>query len=637
MSFLKKLFQRPLPLEPEPTTPSASQSPAPTDPAQDPNMIRVFDGYGRELYITREQWRTQVLIPQLEKSREQPDTLYQTILQSLHDGFLDDIVEATEHLAQIDPIPERGATLLSIVYLKKQRLDEAERVLREFIARHGETGIILTNLAKIHAARQDDAQTHTTLWRALELDPNQDNALAWFESLEREKNSPAARLAALRRIATLPGSWRARLWLAKEALDRRQLDEALGLYRDALAMAGSPAPADLLTQMSGDLGNAAHLPELLALTEPHFRADLHGIQVGNNLLKANLDLARFETVRLLLDQLYAQKRPDWKPTLDYWERELAKARLSTVATAPDGNLEIAMLHGDGPVWLPPASPASELFPAATTDEPLRVAFLGCTGEKPMSEKTIEATFADAPGRLSRALPLFLAEHTFFNGNAQVRPLVAWARGEPSAFIFCAAPWKEDDAAQQARRLDPPADYIVITHLKVTEEPWRAELRLIRTIDAQLLGSATAEFSLRDPEQPLRRLADEMLGLLHEHAGLEPATPPPHYTVPHGAAFGHYLIRLEQLLSVRCYTADPSAGNELHGEREIIDGDIELCLLQPANVVPRLLLAQTLKRLGKIRPEVVAEYRDKIALLEKQHPLPPPAGGIVHRLFSELYP
>ena len=69
----------------------------------------------------------------------------------------------------------------------------------------------------------------------------------------------------------------------------------------------------------------------------------------------------------------------------------------------------------------------------------------------------------------------------------------------------------------------------------------------------------------------------------------------------------------------------------------IDGDIELCLLQPANVVPRLLLAQTLKRLGKIRPEVVAEYRDKIALLEKQHPLPPPAGGIVHRLFSELYP
>ncbi|HOG93462.1 MAG TPA: hypothetical protein PLE80_07815, partial [Opitutaceae bacterium] len=410
MSFLKKLFQRSLPLEPEPTTPSASQSPAPTDPAQDPNMIRVFDGYGRELYITREQWRTQVLLPQLEKSREQPDTLYQTILQSLHDGFLDDIVEATEHLAQIDPIPERGATLLSIVYLKKQRLDEAERVLREFIARHGETGIILTNLAKIHAARQDDAQTHTTLWRALELDPNQDNALAWFESLEREKNSPAARLAALRRIATLPGSWRARLWLAKEALDRRQLDEALSLYRDALAMAGSPAPADLLTQMSGDLGNAAHLPELLALTEPHFRADLHGIQVGNNLLKANLDLARFETVRQLLDQLYAQKRPDWKPTLDYWESELAKARLSTVATAPDGHLEIAMLHGDGPVWLPPASPASELFPAATTDEPLRVAFLGCTGEKPMSEKTIEATFADAPGRLSRALPLFLAEH-----------------------------------------------------------------------------------------------------------------------------------------------------------------------------------------------------------------------------------
>ena len=130
----------------------------------------------------------------------------------------------------------------------------------------------------------------------------------------------------------------------------------------------------------------------------------------------------------------------------------------------------------------------------------------------------------------------------------------------------------------------------------------------------------------------------MLGLLREHAGLEPVTPPPHYTVPRGAAFSHYLIRLEQLLSVRCYTADPSAAsNELHGEREIIDGDIALCLLEPANALPRLLLAQTLKRLAKIRPEIVAEYRDKITLLETQHPLPPPAGSIAHRLFSELYP
>lgn len=634
MSFLKKLFDNELPGEPGPGADALPKSAS--DPSTDPNLIRVFDGYGRERFITRQQWRDHVLVAHLQKFREQPDELYQTILQSLHDGFLDEVVEPAEHLAQIDSIPERGATLLSVVYLQKQRIDDSERVLRQFIEKHGETSIVLTNLAQIHAARHDEAQVQTTLWRALELDPNQDNALAWFEAIQREKDSPAAGLDALRRIAAMPGSWRARLWLAKDALTRRQLEEALNLYREALSLAGTPPPTDLLVQMSGDLGNAAHLPELLQLTEPHFDLPHHGLQVGNNLLKANLDLGRFDAVRHLLDQLYAQRRPDWKSSLEHWEGELAKAKLATIAASPVGDLQILMLHGDGPIWLPPDSPAAELFPTAT-GERLRIAFLGSSGEKTTSAKAIEATFADPPGRLSRALPIFLAEQAFFYGNAQVRPLVLWARGEISAFVFCGAPMENAEAAQHARRLDPPADYLVVTHLKAAQDPWQVELRLLRTIDAQVIGTATVEFPILRPETPLHQLSTAMLGLLRREAGLEPAVPPPHYVPPTGAAFGHYLLRLEQLLSVRCYTADPATACELHGEREIIDGDIGLCLMEPGNVIPRLLLVQTLRRMKKVRPEVVAEYREKVALLEKEHALARPAGDILQRLFSEIYP
>ena len=50
-------------------------------------------------------------------------------------------------------------------------------------------------------------------------------------------------------------------------------------------------------QISGDLGNAAHLPELLQLVEPHFVAEVHGLPVGNNLIKAHLDLGQLDAAR----------------------------------------------------------------------------------------------------------------------------------------------------------------------------------------------------------------------------------------------------------------------------------------------------------------------------------------------------
>src|SRR2546422_10217541 len=74
--------------------------------------------------------------------------------------------------------------------------------------------------------------------------------------------------------STLPGSWRAQLWLARSALQSRQLDQALALYRESLSRAGKPAPANLLQQMSGDLGNAGHLPELLQLRSEEHTSEL---------------------------------------------------------------------------------------------------------------------------------------------------------------------------------------------------------------------------------------------------------------------------------------------------------------------------------------------------------------------------
>jgi hypothetical protein len=58
-------------------------------------------------------------------------------------------------------------------------------------------------------------------------------------------------------------------------------------------------PTDALMQISGDVGNRGRLALLLDLCVPKFDLMLHGIQVGNNLIKANLDLRRTREARAI--------------------------------------------------------------------------------------------------------------------------------------------------------------------------------------------------------------------------------------------------------------------------------------------------------------------------------------------------
>ncbi|MNT87883.1 hypothetical protein D3C72_2283600 [compost metagenome] len=80
-------------------------------------------------------------------------------------------------------------------------------------------------------------------------------------------------------------------------------------------------------QMSGDLGNAGRIADILELAGPRFHVQAHGLQVGNNLVKANLHMGRLDDAQRILDAMRALNRPDWRENLAYWDKELAQARL----------------------------------------------------------------------------------------------------------------------------------------------------------------------------------------------------------------------------------------------------------------------------------------------------------------------
>jgi predicted Zn-dependent protease len=127
---------------------------------------------------------------------------------ALSDGFVVEVLDAAKHLYQIDPIPARGVCVYAVVLMKTEYLDEAERVLQTNFRQHGDDGSVLTNLAKVYSARNQTQKCYETLWHGLEVDPNQENGLAWFAAIHYERggeqccNSPGL-ITSLR-----PTAWR---------------------------------------------------------------------------------------------------------------------------------------------------------------------------------------------------------------------------------------------------------------------------------------------------------------------------------------------------------------------------------------------------------------------------------------------
>jgi tetratricopeptide (TPR) repeat protein len=604
------------------------------DPAKDPNMIRVLDGYGRELFISRQNWLDSVLKGNLDNAWNEPDRLATLLVQLLHDSFFDEAVRPAERLRELEPDAERSATLLGIAYLKTHRLEEAERTLSAYLQRHGESGVVLSNLAKVFSERGENTRSIETLWRGLQVDPNQENAVLWYAVIHREQGGESAEQEALRRISAIQGSWRAQLWLARAALNEGNLREARRLYNESLERAGKPIPADLLMQISGDLGNNGHLAEIVELTAPNFSVQLHGLEVGNNLIKAYLELGQLDQARAVISELYAQHRPEWRPTLGFWEAEIAKRQTS--ALPGDTKLSVSMLTLDGPVWLNDDSPASALFPPQPSDTN-HICFVGSSAELEPRTAEIRLGPTDSPGRLSRALPLFLAEQAFFHLRLRVGTLVPWIIGPAqSGFVLAGSPWADADAAKYAQQSSPSAQIVVITHIVATGDPWQITARVVRCADATCLSELRTSCPRERPGEELRLLAAEISSAVAKNERVVMQPSPTHYVVPDGPFFSDYLLRLEQLLATWCSRMEGVNRNFLTSEREIVGGNLRLCVAQPSNTTVRLLLARTLLLMKQVAPEAVAEYHDGVELLRRQHPLAEPANSIVDRMIAEAF-
>lgn len=625
MDFLRKLFGR-KPASTRLTTPAPSPQPPP--PAGEP--IRVYDKFGREAAIDRQTWRTRVLPHNLRKAWDYPEELSALVIMALQDGFTADVADAAVRLHRIDPDRVRASCVRGSVLMSLDRLDESEAVFRDHIARHGEHALILVNLAKIQSRRGEHDRSRETLVRALRLDPNLPQALEWYAAISHERGGEPAAYRAYTEVAGIAGSWRAQLHLAKAALESNEPRHAGILYDQALAAAGPNPPSDLLQQMSGDLGIHGQLREVVSRIAPIFDPTKHRLGVANNLILALTSLGEFDEARGVLDSLHALKRPDWASALNELENSIASARLEArqPEEPPSRLFNAAFL---GPVWLPPTSPAAALVAPKAPSAPgvcFHAASLTPPGAAPPAPHVQLAT---GPGRMTRALPLFLAERAHFALNARVVSLFPWA--EPGGFVVSTAAWSDDHLAALAAQADPPCTLVVTAHIRADRDPWHAIVRLLRVSDRMCLTEIVLDIPPSEPGMHLGRASEQLIDALHA-AGALPAESPPAWSLPPtGAALTHHLLHLEQLLAVRCDAGRQDQPRALVGARDILRGMINACLNAPAAIAPRTILAHTCMLLHDSEPAAMAELRDPLRELTRAHPLPEPFGPILNRMIE----
>ena len=578
-----------------------SDTPPPT-PAPADELITAYDAYGRELRISRADWRDKVLLPQLQRHWDDADELYRLLISGLNDGLAADLQPAAARLVQIDANPERSHTVEGIVYLRNDLLEQAEATLRAGIEQAGPTGTLLTNLAKVYAARGEQARADETLWRAVQADPNQDNGLLWWAVRQRERGGEDAYLAALREAAKLPGSWRARLWLARHHLQQREVDAARQLYTEVLAT-GRYDGASLM-MISGDLGKHGELGLMLQLIAPVYDEHRHDPMAGLNLLRAYQQLGLVEPGEALLARLYALDVAPLKARLDGFAQAFQEMRARSAPATPvdPRQLRFGTIALDRPIWHYGLRDPDWLFRGKPADAPA-IGFVAL-GRSMDEAQQAQVQREDEMGRLTRSIPLYLAEAVHFWSDYAAHCYVPVVTG--GGPVVSGA---ETDTRALFDTLPGGMRFVVTGMIggNLDEQPGRWVLRL-DLWDCRNRSRHATESATGNRNEFGALLRDLEIRLL-ERIGLARGRPlDAFYSRPAPQALPRHLAALGQSFTLTLVADEQLPKSALWGERSMLEWPLGMALQDPTAQVPGLLYLSGLSKAAAYGSELLPQLR-----------------------------
>lgn len=610
----------------------AAEGAQPAAKAAEPKQIRAYDKYGREVLIPADKWRTEVLPAQIQRDWNKPQALYQSIVVALRDGFHADMLPASRRMVALDPANEQTVNLHGVVLLKNDLVDEAEALYRDYLADHPQSAYVLTNLAKAVSTRGDQAGAEELLWQSLTVDPNQDNGLLWWGALHQDRAGDAGFVEAIQKVAAVPGSWRPQLWLARKALEGKDLETALGLYRTVLERA--PDDPDALMMISGDLGNNGYVEQIVHVLAPIYTPEKHGPFAGLNLLQAYIATKDLAGARRLLHELFELNRPDIREHLVRFSQECDKLKDELEPMKQDEAppaIEWALLAT--PVWYSDIDNPTWLLPKKRADAP-RILFVAFANTTPLNAVAAVKQRTDEIGRLTRSIPLYLTEAFLYESTFAAAAAMPLVNGHYP--VVSGADWTKEHVLQLARAGDRKTDYVVTG--SVAEEA--GEYTVTFHVWNAAAEAETASFSQTGGKSKIGRIVGalhgDLLQFFRRPSSSRGEMAQRLYHAPTGDLLGEYLLAIEQSLAL-LLAKRTGSGDDLWGERALLAVPLNLSLKMPIAPIPKLMFLAGLIRNKAYGSEIYREFKPQLtALLEDGPPDGPLArlAPLVYRLFDD---
>ncbi|HZP60314.1 MAG TPA: hypothetical protein VFB27_08305 [Opitutaceae bacterium] len=378
------------------------------------------------------------------------------------------------------------------------------------------------------------------------------------------------------------GSVQAQLSTARQRLEAKDVPGALAIYEQVLAEAGDRA--DVLVAISGDLGLNGEVRPIIDLIAPRYDAQRHGPATGLNVLQAYLAIHDITAAQHVLDILFSLNRPELEDRLHGFSNAIAELleaeRRGVLQTPPSVGLDgesdapppplphINLVSISKPIWFYGLEPMSAEILPPKEGRLRRVAFgqLALPGAKNVA--TLMAQPEDELGRLSRALPLWLAETFYFSplyaSHAAVG-LMDDGQGGKHYALF-STEWTAENLRELAGSAHDPIDYLFTGALRLTAageydlllRVWEMKKIRERKTFAARWTAATADAELTKLHESIRAFMEwkpETRGLVYA-----PPARPRAWLDALGASLGLFLLEKNLLPKSQVPTLDALAAS-----------------------------------------------------------------------------
>jgi hypothetical protein len=280
-----------------------------------------------------------------------------------------------------------------------------------------------------------------------------------------------------------PVSVKSHLAAAREKIAAKELPAAMAIYEELLVTSGDRA--DVLVTISGDLGSCGHVAEIIELVAPRYDADRHGPATGLNLLQAYLAVRDADAAQHVLDILFGLNRLELEDRLHGFSNAIAELLASplpapSIGGGPGGAAKIGLITISKPIWFYGLEALAAQILPPKEGRLRRIAFAqlalpGLADTNFGAAKQAE----DELGRLSRAIPLWLAETFYFSPS--YAPVAAIAIMTPaeggSHYVNFGSEWTTENLRQLVDTTEGGLDYIVSGALRSTAGDYDVLLRV----------------------------------------------------------------------------------------------------------------------------------------------------------------